>query len=147
VDKYFGGLTSLSTASGPFTPTELKAVFQGDIQATKDLDAAESDVKAKRLTQRAKRKDTLRTRRDIKRCIEANYSPPSVVAQMLADFDYPPAKARTQTVKSKSHSVAQNQATRIARGTKGPKAKAAIKGVVPETAPAAPAAPAAPTTK
>ena len=42
------------------------------------------------------------------------------------------------TVEQKKARVARAQATRVARGTKGPKQKAAIKGQVPPAAPAPP---------
>jgi hypothetical protein len=61
-------------------------------------------------------------------------------SQTLADFGLEPRKARApMTVQQKAAAAAKRKATRAARGTAGPKAKAAIKGVVPapvETAPA-----------
>ncbi len=57
--------------------------------------------------------------------------------QTLADFGLTPRKARSPlTVEKKAAAKAQAKATRDARGTKGPKAKLAIKGTV---APAHPA--------
>lgn len=65
---------------------------------------------------------------------------------VLADFGIPPKKARTpMTTEQKAASKAKAEATREARGTKGPKAKLAITGnvtgvtVTPVTAPAVPA--------
>jgi len=60
-------------------------------------------------------------------------------SQTLADFGLEPRKARApMTVAQKAAAAAKSEATRAARGTKGPKAKLAIKGTVPapvETAP------------
>jgi hypothetical protein len=72
-------------------------------------------------------------------------------SQTLADFGLSPRKVRApMTVAQKAAAAAKSKATRAARGTAGPKAKLAIKGVVPapvETAPPvtvpAPAKPAA----
>jgi hypothetical protein len=50
---------------------------------------------------------------------------------MLTDCGFDPPKPKgAQTVASKAQAVAQGKATRAARGTKGTKQKAAIKGVV-----------------
>ena len=60
-------------------------------------------------------------------------------SQTLADFGLSPRKVRApMTVAQKAAAAAKSKATRAARGTAGPKAKLAIKGVVPapvETAP------------
>jgi hypothetical protein len=61
--------------------------------------------------------------------------------QTLADFGLAPHKARTPlTVNEKAAAKAKRTATREARGTKGPKAKLAIKGTVPAEPHAPPAA-------
>jgi hypothetical protein len=75
-------------------------------------------------------------------------------SQTLADFGLAPRKAHTPlTVEQKAEVNAKREATRKARGTKGPKAKLAIKGTVtapaatppaPAPASATPAAPSAP---
>jgi hypothetical protein len=65
-------------------------------------------------------------------------------SQMLADFGLSPRKVRAPlTVEQKAAAKAKAEATRKARGTKGPKAKLAIKGTaaVPAAEPAAPVAP------
>ncbi|HEX8791529.1 MAG TPA: hypothetical protein VF765_11310 [Polyangiaceae bacterium] len=76
-------------------------------------------------------------------------------ADILVDFGLAPRKARTpQTAEAKAVAVAKREATRAARGTKGPKAKSEIHGNVtaklvvtpagePAPTPEAPAAPAA----
>jgi len=73
--------------------------------------------------------------------------------EALADFGLQPHKARTpQTAEQQAIAVAKRQATRDARGTKGPKAKKEIHGnvtaklVVTPAAPSTPAAPEAPAT-
>ena len=52
-------------------------------------------------------------------------------ADVLADFGLAPEKARTPlTVEQKAAAAAKREATRVARGTKGAKAKKGIKGAV-----------------
>ena len=68
-------------------------------------------------------------------------------SQTLADFGLAPHKRRAPlTVEQKAAAKAKAEATRIARGTKGPKAKQAIKGdaAAPAAETPAPAAPASP---
>jgi hypothetical protein len=55
------------------------------------------------------------------------------------EFGFLPRKVGTVSVKTKSHAVDQSLATREARGTKGKREKAKIKGVVTVAAPAVPA--------
>jgi hypothetical protein len=60
--------------------------------------------------------------------------------QTLADFGLTPRKVRAPlTVEQKAAAKAKREATRIARGTMGPKAKLAIKGAVAAPVAAAPA--------
>jgi hypothetical protein len=62
-------------------------------------------------------------------------------SQTLADYGLAPPKARTPlTVEQKAAAKAKREATRKARGTKGPKARLAIKGTTaaPEANPPAP---------
>jgi hypothetical protein len=54
----------------------------------------------------------------------------------LADFGLTPRNSTKRTLKTKVTAVAKTAATRKARGTTGPKAKAKIKGTVPTDAPA-----------
>jgi hypothetical protein len=67
---------------------------------------------------------------------------------VLADFGIVLRKPATPTVQTKSVAVAKRAATRVARHTLGPKAKATIKGTLTTagTSPAAASAPAAPPT-
>jgi hypothetical protein len=64
--------------------------------------------------------------------------------QTLGDFGLEPRKEPApQKVKAKAAAVDKREATREARGTKGPKAKLAIKGTAATPAETPPAAPAA----
>lgn len=56
---------------------------------------------------------------------------------VLADFGLVPRKTTKKTVAVKQEAIVKSKATRVARGTKGTKQKAAIKGAVPSTPPAA----------
>lgn len=149
VMKYQLLLKSFTLAGEAATPVSLTAAFQADIDATSALDAAEASVAKLRMTQRLARAASRQLHVELKRYLVA-VSGPEIV-QIAQDFGYPPGKARKQTVASKSKQVALAKATRVARGTRGKKQKAAIKGVAaaPAIEPTAPAAApvAAPATK
>jgi hypothetical protein len=59
----------------------------------------------------------------------------------VKEFSFKPPKKRTMTVEAKKAAAEKARATRIARGTKGRKARLAIKGAVPDTPAAADAPP------
>jgi hypothetical protein len=143
IDKYFGGLTSLTFAGQTITPAILKATFQGDIDETLALDAAEALVKQTRVKQKAARQKANATRLQLKTYIVGSYGAQAV--QMLQDFGFDAPKPKgKKTVAAKAQGIAQAEATRAARHTMGKKQKAAIKGTVaPEAPPAASPAPAA----
>jgi len=129
VTKYFTALPTLLLAGVSTTPAKVNAVFQADIDATTALDAAEAALSQTRAAQKAARTAAIETRSDLKAYILGNYGEQAV--QMLQDFGFEPPKPRgAQTVAAKAQAVAQGKATRAARGTKGPKQKAAIKGVI-----------------
>jgi hypothetical protein len=129
VAKYFTALPTLLLAGTTTTPAEIDAVFQGDLDATAALAAAEADVKQKRVAQKAARAAAITTRGNLKGYLLGTYGAQAV--QMLADFGFEAPKPRgPKTVAGKAKAVAQAKATRVARGTKGSKQKASIKGVV-----------------
>jgi hypothetical protein len=147
IDKYLGGLTSLTFAGATITPAILKATFQDDIDQTNGLDAAEAQVKQARVKQKAARKKANATRQQLKTYIVGSYGAQAV--QMLQDFGFDAPKPRgKKTVAAKAQGIAKAEATRAARHTMGKKQKAAIKGTVaPVATPTASPAPAAtPTT-
>ena len=149
VTKYFTALPTLMLAGVTTTAVKINAVFQADIDASTALDAAEADVSQKRAAQKAARAAAIEERSNLKAYILGNYGEQAV--QMLADFGFEAPKPRgAKTVAAKAQAVAQSKATREARGTKGAKQKAAIKGVVatPAAEPTAtPATPVTPVTK
>jgi hypothetical protein len=140
ITKYFGGMATLSPKGNATTPAKLLAIFQDDITQTTTLETLLGQVAEQRAKQRAARALAIATRSDIKAYIIGNYG--DTAATMLSDFGMPqktPAKPDTAT---KAAAVQQAKATRVARGTKGPKQKAKVKGVVAPAA-AATSAPAA----
>lgn len=144
IDKYLASLVTLSLAGNNITPALLKAVFQGDIDATLAVDATEAELKQLRAKQKQARKAAITSRKDLKSYILGNYGATAV--QMLKDFGFSEPKPRgVKTVASKAQAIAQAKATRTARHTMGSKQRARIKGAPVQPPP--PALPPGPTAK
>ncbi len=133
VTTYKSLLGSFPLAGVPATPAKLQAVFQADIDSTNELDAAEANVALLRSKQKAARAASRQLHANLKKYLVA-VSGPEIV-QIMQDFGYPALKARTQTVASKAHQVAQAKATRAAKGSKGGTQAATTEGAT--VAPAA----------
>jgi hypothetical protein len=127
---------SLTVGNVVFTIAALVQLLQGQADAmtaqTTAQKAAEDAMTALRELQ-TKNGPTILALKDL---LLAQFGSAS---QTLADFGLTPRKVRTpMTVAQKAAAAAKREATRVARGTKGPKAKLAIKGTVTapvETAP------------
>jgi hypothetical protein len=128
--KYFGS-TPLVLAGNSYKPAALQAFLQADVDANDASTAARASwlntVKVAKSTDA----ETNPVLRAVQATVEAQYGEAPDAETVLADFGYSPRKKPTKTVEEKTAAVAQAKATRQARGTKGPKAKAKIKGVVP----------------
>ena len=77
-------------------------------------------------------------RAGVKRYLQAKYGPTS---PKLQEFGFTPARTPKTPLKSKTEGKAKAAATRVARGTKGKKAKATIHGSPPAALAPAPASP------
>ncbi len=127
--KYFGS-TPLVLAGTSYKPAALQTFLQADVDANDASTAARANwlntVKVAKSTDA----ETDPVLRAVKAQVEAQYGEAPNADSVFADFGWAPRKKPTKTVQQKTAAVAQTQATRKARGTMGPKAKAKIKGVV-----------------
>jgi hypothetical protein len=128
--KYYAS-TPLVLAGATYKPAALQTFLQADVDANDASTAARANwlntVKVAKSTDA----ETDPVLRAIQSQVMAQYSEAPNAETVLADFGYSPRKKPTKTVQQKTAAVAQAKATREARGTKGPKAKAKIKGIVP----------------
>jgi hypothetical protein len=124
----FGGKTVVLTDFEKLIQTEL----DGIASAAKAKDAYAGEVQKERTT-RAQLNPTLRL---FKNYVIGLFGDTQDSVEALGDFGFSPRKARKPTVATKNEAQVQAAATRKARGTVGPKAKAKIKGTVPSTTPA-----------
>ncbi len=129
LSKYYAS-TPLVLAGTSYKPAALQTFLQADVDANDASTAARANwlntVKVAKSTDA----ETDPVLRAVKAQVEAQYGEAPNADSVFADFGWAPRKKPTKTVQQKTAAVAQTQATRKARGTMGPKAKAKIKGVV-----------------
>ena len=131
VDVHFATTGTMTIGGEQFTPATLKAVFQDDIDAINESDAAATTQKLKVQAAKAARKRAAKVRQAIKRYLVGQYGPEAV--QILEDFGFPaPKPLGPKTVKAKAAAQQKAGATRAS--------KKAVKAAAVETpAPANPA--------
>lgn len=142
VDLHLAQAGNMAIGGETFTPVTLKGVFQADLDALDQVDAARTALKDKVAAAVAARKRTTAVRKVLKAYLIGQNGPAAV--QVLEDFGLTVPKAPgPRTVKAKAAGQAKATAT---RGRKKDALKAATEPAVPETTAPAPttAVPAAP---
>ena len=131
VDTHFAGTGTMTIGGEQFTPPALKAVFQADIDAMNESEAASTTQKLKVQAAKAARKRAAEVRQAVKAYLIGQYGPGAV--QILEDFGFAaPKPPGPKTVKAKAAGQAKAGATRAS--------KKAVKAAAVETpAPANPA--------
>ena len=138
--KYFGS-TALVLAGTSYLPAALQAFLQADVDANDASTQARANMHGTVMVAKTADSSTAPVLRAIEAQVRSMYGEAPNAATVLADFGYAPRKQATKTVAVKTAAVAQAKATRAARHTVGPKAKAKIKGtVVPATSAESPQA-------
>ena len=153
VQKHLATAGQLPVAGSTFTAAQIVAELQQLVDLREAVDTARAATTAKVAAETAQAPALRVFMSAIVQLVRAAFGSQ---ADVIADFGLAPKKAATPlTVEQKAAATAKRAATRAARGTKGAKAKLAIKGAVtgivltPIVAPApavpAPPAPTAPT--
>jgi predicted Fe-Mo cluster-binding NifX family protein len=132
VDLHLASAGTMTIGGEQFTPATLKAVFQADIDATNDTDAAKTTLKQKVLTAQTARKRAAGVRKNLKVFLVGQNGPAAV--QVLEDFGFTVPKAPgPKTVEAKAAGQQKAQVTR----QKQKAAKAAAETPPPPATPAA----------
>ena len=147
--KHMQAGSSLSVGGALLTLVQIVAMLQGFAALRDDVDAARAALRAKVAVEVAQ---ALAMNAFINAFVKIVRGMFGNQPDVLADFGLAPTKARTPpTAEERAAAVAKREATRAARGTKGAKAKQAIKGNVTGvtiapvvTAPATPPKPSTP---
>jgi hypothetical protein len=135
--KYFGS-TTLVLAGTTYKPAALQAFLQADVAANDASTAARANWTAAVKVAKSTDSATDPVLEAIQSLVKSQFGKTNDT--VMTDFGYAAAKPVTLTTAEAAVKVAKAEATRAARGTKGPKAKAKIKGTVPATSAASAAA-------
>jgi hypothetical protein len=135
--KLIEGLTSrkaslpaLYSRGKLLTPDDAIHALQGRIDASKGVVAAHAALQAAIAGERAVREQTDPLAADVEQVVRAMYGDDPAA---MNEFGLEPRKERVLSPEAKVIAAAKARATREARGTKGKKQLAAIKGVPPAT--------------
>ena len=127
IDQEFRSLPTILVGGKEFTRESLKAFIQKRIDAEEKVRTARAAWIAASAEYDAVHAEVSLVVADVKQtamCAFGRNSP------RLASFGFTPPRKPTMTEAQKQAAVQKRLATRAARGTKGPKAKLAIKGTV-----------------
>jgi hypothetical protein len=135
IQKHFLSQASLVLGNTSYSPAALIALLQADISLSNKATASRAqwatDLQA--ANQSHQTVDPLL--RFIDALIISQFGDTESSASILADFGKSPRKVPVISAATKAEAAVKMRATRAARGTTGPKAKAKITGVVPAAPP------------
>ncbi len=129
LSKHFA-TTPLVLAGTTYKPAAPQKFLQADVDANDASTAARAAWIAAAKAARAADEETDVVLRAIHAQVLARSGEAQDAETVLVDFGYTPRRKGSRTVEEKTAAVARAKATRQARGTRGPKARAKIKGVV-----------------
>ncbi len=115
---------SFTVNDKPCTTQEVVDILQGRISKGLAAQAARSALQAAMKAFREERAQTAGFVSAFRAIVKGMFQNP----EKLADFGLSSRKSTKKTLDTKVTAVAKTKATRVARGTKGPKEKAKIKG-------------------
>jgi hypothetical protein len=128
VQKHFGGTPTIVLDGKPMAPGALVATFQAAIKGIDDAVTAEQAFHDTVAAQNAAIAAARAGLRALKKLVESQLGSASAI---FGDFGFPIPTRKTPTEATKAAAVAKREATRAARGTRGKRQKAGIKGQVP----------------
>jgi len=140
IDSELTGVDSFLINQKTFTKADLVAKFQSRIDAAEKTKVARTALHACVAAERALQAEVAPLRMGFKFFLQSRYGKNSAELQK---FGFTQTKATQRSAVAKSTAVSKGRATRQARGTKGKKQKALIKGSPPAGAPATPTSAAA----
>ena len=133
--KHFSGVTTVMLGGKQVALADLTKRIQADIAASDTSVQARAQLTTDVQAELASHADLDPDLRLFKFFVIAQYGDTQDASTTLSDFGYAPRKTPTKSLAAKTQAAEQAKATREARGTMGPKAKAKIKGTVATPAP------------
>jgi hypothetical protein len=136
LQKHLQNLASLVILGVTYTPAELMALFQSDIDSANAVTTAKAKHKDLVLANRALGKKVRLVRTGLRGLVRNMFGD---VAEILADFGFTPPKVAKLTADQKAQAAQKVVATRKVRHTMGKKQKKNVKGAVSVPATPSPA--------
>jgi hypothetical protein len=130
VQKDFSTMPTLNLGGTSYTPAALVTTLQEALNAIKQTSNSKAAWMADVQTERNVLVKIGPVLRYIKAFVVTQFGDTQDSSQKLEDFGFTPRKVPAKKVAVKSEAIAQGQATRVARSTRGSKQKAKIKGTV-----------------
>ena len=141
VQKHFASTPTVALAGTPMAPKDIVTSLQGVIDALDQSSVASKAFHDAVTVQRAALAKGNALLKALKMLVQNQLGSGQ---EVLGDFGFPIPTRKTPTEETKAAAVAKRAATRAARGTKGKRQKAKIKGTVPQTTAPGPQPSAAP---
>jgi len=114
VDKYLAGVTQVTLGKKPYTPAQLKAPLQAEIDVNKALDLAKAALRQQVADAQSVRADARAMRAALKQYILSAYGADAV--QVFEDFGIPVPKPKgIKTAAVKAEAARKAKATRDAK--------------------------------
>jgi hypothetical protein len=127
IDKNLASMATVTVGGQPYTPAQLKAVYQADSDAIDATDTAHAAWQQKVADERTTRAHTALVSRNLRSFLLGLYGEQAIA--ILGDFDLTaPKSTATTSVATKALAAAKSKATRAARGTVGSVQKKAVVG-------------------
>lgn len=126
IQKHYANAPALSLDGTSVPTTEVLATLQGAVTAIDGATVAETAFHQAVAAQHAAVVKAEATLSGLQTLVDAQFG-----TKGRPDFGFPVTTRKTPDEATKAQAVAKRAATRAARGTKGPRQKAAIKGQVP----------------
>ncbi len=134
IQKYFMTLAAIQLGGKSYTPADLVTMLQGCIAAVQKASNSKAAYLADVQLERNANEQIAPVLRYLKAFVIAQFGDTQDSSQKLEDFGLTPRKVRPKNVQVKAQAAEKLVATRKARGTKGPKQRAKIKGTPPTEA-------------
>ena len=135
IAKYLASVNPITLGKTAYAPVDLEKLIQAQLDLMSATAKAKSAYEAAVALERQGRTKLSPVLRLLKNFVLSLVGDSQDSSNELGDFGFTPRKRRVLTVAEKSAAEAKSKATREARGTKGPRQKAEVKGTVPETKP------------
>jgi hypothetical protein len=131
IQKRFSSHATLQLGNASYSPAALVSLLQADIALSNKATASRAQLTTDVQAAKASHATVDPLLRFLKAFVTGQFGDGESSASILAEFGLSPRKVPVKSAETKAKAVVRSKATRVARGTMGPKARSKVKGVVP----------------